>query len=375
MVFSVESGHPSLLTNDYWTGHQGRVTVLKNVPEHGLLLTAGADAQIRAWNLDSQSLHFTILDAQDAVTSIVFNEGQDVFFASSLDGAVRSWTWNGQLSGEISLGTPIMALAINETNGLLAAAGADSVIYMIDTDLRYVTARFPSNYLPRTIAFLSPQRLAVGSESGHLDLWDLDRQSGVVIQAHSGYRIKGILPLWERNEFLTLGNDAVIWSWPLSFFDLQNKACARFTSDNAQIWTNEEWSTAFGFSMPPSPCKESVAEQPDPWRLHVASKPANFVLHGLPPIIYYFEPVHHYVWGADLAKTRVRLHWATDNVVAVYLETYHRVRGELTQTTREPVGSPLEVERTIDADTVFRLVVEAPDGHVWYRTVNVKLRD
>jgi WD40 repeat protein/tRNA A-37 threonylcarbamoyl transferase component Bud32 len=116
-------------------GHSGGVRAVAYNAAGDLLASAGQDAVIRLWDMDSRQLAIDPLAGhEDWINALVFDPNGDYLASASADGTVRRWD---AITGE-EIGAPLVTeaslwgLAVSADGTQTAASGADGYITLWD---------------------------------------------------------------------------------------------------------------------------------------------------------------------------------------------------------------------------------------------------
>ncbi|MGY8709444.1 c-type cytochrome [Bradyrhizobium sp. 18BD] len=154
-------------------GHRQNVNGVAFAPDGMSLVSVGYDLALRIWHLrDGQPEVVTLPAPLNAVT--VAPDGEIV--AGGSDGKLRMLTMDGKLSGEIAAGSkPIVALALSDDGALIAAAGIDGTVTIVERKSRSVLRTLVVPGSPVwSLAFLhDAATLVTGAADGKIRRWNV----------------------------------------------------------------------------------------------------------------------------------------------------------------------------------------------------------
>ncbi len=155
-------------------------------PDGALLATASASEGVQLWHADDASLAFTLRAGEEQSYAVAFSPDGTRLVSCGADsgtgfyrrnGIVRVWdpaTGEQVVAFDVS-GQALHALAYSSDSTLIAAAGEDHAIYLIDTQT-YELVDTLEGHVGRvnTLAFSSNGKLlASGSDDRYLIIWDV----------------------------------------------------------------------------------------------------------------------------------------------------------------------------------------------------------
>jgi len=182
----------------YFTGnHEGGVWTVTFAPGEDRMASAGADGQIKIWDLEAGD-RLQTLEIGDGVRirSIVFNPDGTVLVSGSDDGMLRMWRWeeesNRPLNWDSHQGR-LHTLAFHP-DGSLLASGGDSLIVRLwnmrqpdDRPQEYTLLRGHEGPVHALVFSSDGKQLASGSADQRVQLWQTDHFDfdPIVLQGHS----------------------------------------------------------------------------------------------------------------------------------------------------------------------------------------------
>ncbi|MEY9228589.1 cytochrome c [Bradyrhizobium japonicum] len=154
-------------------GHQQNVNGVAFAPDGMSLVSVGYDLALRIWRLpDGQPEVVTLPAPLNAVT--VAPDGEIV--AGGSDGKLRMLTTDGKLSGEMAAGSkPIVALALSDDEALIAAAGIDGTVTIVERKSRSVLRTFvvPGSPVWSLVFLHDATTLVTGGAEGKIRRWNV----------------------------------------------------------------------------------------------------------------------------------------------------------------------------------------------------------
>jgi WD40 repeat protein len=104
-------------------------------PVGSRLATAGADAAIRIWDVETKTLAQTLRGHDDGVSSLAFSPTGDRLAAAGGDGTVRMWDPATAIERQILDGCAghVRAVVFSPDGQRVAATGADGAVWIWDT--------------------------------------------------------------------------------------------------------------------------------------------------------------------------------------------------------------------------------------------------
>jgi WD40 repeat protein/serine/threonine protein kinase len=114
----------------------GPATTLRAVtysPDGRWIAGAGADRRVYLWDAATGTLNETVFEHPDILTTIAFNSDGTQLVTGGEDGIVRLWSVpENELLASVELGPEVTQLVLNPDNTLIAAAGDNGVITLLD---------------------------------------------------------------------------------------------------------------------------------------------------------------------------------------------------------------------------------------------------
>lgn len=160
-------------------------------PAGKLLASAGANNQIKLWEVESGLLLRTLNDKQETVTRIAFSPDGKLLASGSKEKVVRLWNpHTGELLKTLTLraNTTVVSLAFSADGKTIVGGGNDGAvsIWNIETgDERHILKTHPGPV--RFVAF-SPDGATVlsGNQEGEVKVWDA--QTGKHVHTSRSFR-------------------------------------------------------------------------------------------------------------------------------------------------------------------------------------------
>jgi cytochrome c len=153
-------------------GHAQNVNGVAFTPDGRSLVSVGYDRELRIWRLRG-GIPSVITLAAPLNAVAVAPDGEIV--TGGADGRLRFLTMDGRESGEVQASqTPIVALATSPDAALIAAAGIDGVVVMIDRKARRIARTLGDPGSPVwSVAFLPDNvTLLTGGADGKIRRWN-----------------------------------------------------------------------------------------------------------------------------------------------------------------------------------------------------------
>jgi DnaJ domain/TPR repeat/WD domain, G-beta repeat len=213
--------------------HAGQVTGLVAIARWGqggrLMVSAGADGQLKCWRLHSGrwgrrrglDCRQTVKAHPGAVTAIAVAAQRLV--TAGTDGCVKYWqiSGRGQLTGIEQIPAhqgAVRTVALSPNGDLLVSGGEDGMTYLWRLSMHVCLGSLPHKAGMATAAAFSPdgQCVAIGEASGWVQILRVTGEPGQitiaqVLPAHAG-AVRSIQWLPDQR-LLTLGDDRVIRVW------------------------------------------------------------------------------------------------------------------------------------------------------------------
>lgn len=173
-----------------FTTHNGGVSALALSSDAELLASADTLGQIRLWRAADGTPVAARADAHSmAVTALAHSRDGAELASSSVDGSVKIWRTDrleALSTIVLSADYPVVAVAFGAHRRIYAALGfGDSVVVRVDSGSQRPSARYvlPGGEITAMAVALDESRIAAGSRSGVLRVWDL--ASGTMISERS----------------------------------------------------------------------------------------------------------------------------------------------------------------------------------------------
>ncbi|KAF9124453.1 hypothetical protein BGX30_000930 [Mortierella sp. GBA39] len=181
LAAGLRNGNISIYNTATWTrikvfqGHQKVVAGLAYSPNSQLLLSGSDDKTARLWNSETGSTDFILEGHSGKVTAVAFSPtGQQVATASN-DHSVR--LWDAQTGAVVFVLADnidkVTSIAYSPNGNTIASVSKDGTIRIIDTLTGLSVLVSCEGDIQRRLTYsLDGQRIATGSLSGQLQLWE-----------------------------------------------------------------------------------------------------------------------------------------------------------------------------------------------------------
>jgi len=170
------------------TGHQGAVYFTCRSPDGQLIATAGEDAMLRVYDIDTRQVRTTIETEQGEVNGVAFAPDGHTIASAGDDGTVRIW--------DLATGQPIRKIEAHPGEAynvlytpdgrLLVSCGDDPVIRLWDPCSGEPEGELSGHERAVEAIALSPDGCVLGSASSDKTaaLWDLDSRTPKMLWSH-----------------------------------------------------------------------------------------------------------------------------------------------------------------------------------------------
>jgi WD40 repeat protein len=186
-------------------------------PTEQKLVTGGADATLRLWDLELGIEQGVLRGHLTAVNALAQNVGGNQLFSGSDDGTIIYWnTESGVIEKQI-LGahqSEVSALAVHPKGDLLASADQDGILRFWNLPEFTLVREFQEHYERISILRFNDlgDRLLSGSEDGTVIVWDSDKQE-------MGFRLETGKPVYDLDlhpdakTMITASAESIIRFW------------------------------------------------------------------------------------------------------------------------------------------------------------------
>jgi WD40 repeat protein len=200
----------------------GEVKTLAVSADGKLLATAGADHEIRLWDLATGKLVKTLAGHSAAVSSICFSADAKLLYSASLDKSIRRWQLaDGKQAGQIDTPGAVTAITLINGGAQVASAGGDNRIRIWKTPqsasepaakpIREITGTTK----PVVSLVTMPQRpsqIVSGSEDGLMCLWETNDGKQIRQFKHGG-AITAVAVRPDGQRLASAGADKIAKLW------------------------------------------------------------------------------------------------------------------------------------------------------------------
>lgn len=175
-----------------FTGHTGRINGVTFGPD--IYASASYDATTCLWDGRSRSAKpiQTLIGARDSVTQVqVSLPDTALIWTASVDGAIRTYDVRKGILTCDELGTPLTGLTVTHDDQLLAAAGLDGTIRLLEVDRGELVNTYEGSHAAGTYGLeccvtANDTTIVSGSQDGQAVMYDLVRASCVqALQGHA----------------------------------------------------------------------------------------------------------------------------------------------------------------------------------------------
>lgn len=185
------------------SAHNNTVNKVIFNPQKDTVVSCGDDGKIKFWNSDTGGLSSTIYDDNGSVNSIAFNNDGSVLYSGDANGSVRFWDANTDgLIYDNDFNSPVVSIALDKINDILAVALKDNSIAFIDTNKKaligYAENAIGSDSNIGNIAFSNDGKYLVCSGS--------NLTQPVILSCEDNYKKLNLNDEFEYNSF-TMWND------------------------------------------------------------------------------------------------------------------------------------------------------------------------
>ncbi len=169
--------------------HGGRVTALAFSPDSRVVLTAGADRQIRGWHTDSGTELRSFAGHQGEITALTFSADGDRFVSASADNTARVWSLETGEAGPVLRvsGVFIQAAAFTPDGLHLVTADSSPTNNVRLWDLAtQTTIHLLGEHVGQvnSLGWVAEGHLATAGDDGMVRLWDVE--SGTKVRSLEG---------------------------------------------------------------------------------------------------------------------------------------------------------------------------------------------
>lgn len=259
--------------------HAGSATAVALSPNGMLLVSAGADRQIRFFNSQDGTLHGSIRTTPSIANMLVFSHKGDRLYAAESDGTIRIYDPKARrLIRQLSSGSgSILSLALSRDETMLAAGRTDGTLELwnLTTGKRKGNKLVGHSGGVRTMAFSGEHdRLVSGGGDGTLRLWNLTgkRPKVQVIRAHQG-AVNAVLVTPSGTAVISGGEDRQLNAWNLmdgtpealrQSLNAPITALAMSGSERLAVGDSDGTTTLFrlGVRMPMGSLKDDAHDKP-----------------------------------------------------------------------------------------------------------------
>lgn len=164
--------------------HAGGVTCVRFNEDSGLAVSGGKDNLVMCWDIRSRKLDpiQVLSDAKDCISALVVTNTAIV--VASLDGCVRTYDLRAGCMRCDDIGPPVVHMAQTKDGQCTVAAGADSVLRLVDNGTGALLAQYrghrADDFQLECGILASDSQIVSGSAEGAAVVWDLVEEKEVV---------------------------------------------------------------------------------------------------------------------------------------------------------------------------------------------------
>lgn len=201
-----------------FTTHGGKVTALAFSPDGRLLLTAGADRQIRVWDTDSGAELRAFPGNQGEIQALSFDASGQRFAAASADNTARVWSLEtGEIQAVVEVPGVFMQAVEFTPDGehLVTADGSQTNNVRIWNLATQTTIHTLGEHVGtvKAMGFIAGGLLATAGDDGTVRLWDVDTGAGVRTLQSAGQYLSSLVVSREGTRVVVAGAEGRITSW------------------------------------------------------------------------------------------------------------------------------------------------------------------
>ena len=221
-----------------------------NPADPNIFATTGGDRSVRLWNFETQEEVSRMHGAKEEVEELAFSPDGQTIATGGHGNPIALWNVSDAKSEYLSIPTKHLNCALDfSTDGkhVLTIDATGQLMYrdattfditkpLLQVDLNPSVLVPPYLHLRRIAMDISPDHstFAIGTTNGVIEIWNLETQSSVTVQAHTkAIRELSFTP--EGNQLLSIGQDTDVHLWDLA--TLQRKATAKLEEMPGPSWS------------------------------------------------------------------------------------------------------------------------------------------